>query len=110
MKPPLPTWPFLKAPKAPPPRPAAWSPTSPNSSYGEDFLSWSTDPVRKAGETGLVKTENGWYVTYYVSSGDPIWKQTTTAALQQQDFDKLAGDASEGWIVSTGMGMNFVKA
>lgn len=83
---------------------------TPNSSYGEDFLSWSTDPVRKVGETGLVKTENGWYVTYYVSSGDPIWKQTTTAALQQQDFDKLAGDASEGWTVSTGMGMNFVKA
>ena len=49
-------------------------------------------------------------MTYYVSSGDPILKQTTTAALQQQDFDKLAGDASEGWTVSTGMGMNFVKA
>lgn len=83
---------------------------TPNSSYGEDFLNWSTDPARKEGDTGLVKTETGWYVTYYVSSGDPIWRQTVAARLQEQDFDQLAADASQGWTVSTGLGLNLVKA
>lgn len=83
---------------------------TPTSNHGEEFLNWSTDPARQEGDTGLVKAENGWYVTYYSSSGDPIWRQTAAYALQEQDFNQLADDAAEGWTTSTGMGMNFVKA
>ena len=47
---------------------------------------------------------------YYVSTGDPVWRQNTAAALRNQDYEELADQASQGWSVSRGMGMNFISA
>ena len=63
-----------------------------------------------AGDVELVKTEYGWHIMYYVSTNDPIWKQNTAAALQNQDYEDLASAASEGWTITRGTGMNFVSA
>lgn len=80
------------------------------SNYVEAFRDWATDPSRREGDTELVKTEYGWHVMYYVSSDEPVWRQNVSVALENQDYEQLAADASQGWTVSRGMGMNFVKA
>ena len=46
---------------------------------------------------------------YYVSSGDPIWKQTAASALKNQDYENLVNEATEGLTVTESMGMNFVS-
>lgn len=81
-----------------------------SSSYVESFRSWAIDPARKEGDVELVKSEYGWHIMYYVSTNDPIWKQNTAAALQNQDYEDLASAASEGWTITRGTGMNFVSA
>lgn len=81
-----------------------------NSSYVESFKDWATDPTRKAGDVELVKSDYGWHIMYYVSSDDPAWKITVGNALREQDREELSADASQGWTVSRGMGMNFISA
>jgi len=80
------------------------------SSYVDAFKEWATDPARRVGDTGLVKTEYGWHVMYYSASRDPIWKQTASSALQDQDLKQLQADASQGWNISRGIGINLVTA
>jgi len=81
-----------------------------SSSYVDAFKEWVTDPARRVGDTGLVKTEYGWHIMYYSASKDPIWRQTVTSALQEQDLEQLQADASQGWNISRGMGINLVTA
>lgn len=80
------------------------------SSYVEAFRDWAVDPARREGDVGLVKTEYGWHIMYYVSTNEPIWRQNVTTALQNQDYEALADGASQGWTITRGMGMNFISA
>lgn len=80
------------------------------SGYAEAFRDWALDSARKEGDVDLVKTEYGWHLMYYVSTNDPVWRQSTTAALQNQDYEQLAESATQGWNISQGMGMKLVKA
>lgn len=81
-----------------------------NSSYEDSLLSWALDPGRREGDAGLVKSEYGWNIVYYVSTNDPIWKQTATAALQSQDLEELLDAATQGWSANRGTGLRFVSA
>lgn len=46
--------------------------------YVESFEAWSFDPARKAGDTGIVETEYGYHIMYFVSDNtdDLDWKNT----------------------------------
>ncbi|MBR4858613.1 MAG: peptidylprolyl isomerase [Clostridia bacterium] len=54
--------------------------------YVENFEKWSFDPARKAGDTGIVETEYGYHIMYFVSDNtdDVDWK----AAIK----DEMAND------------------
>ena len=80
------------------------------SRYVDSFRSWATDPARKEGDAELVKSEYGWHIMYYVSTNDPIWKQTAIAALENQDYEDLADAAWQGWTVTRGAGLKFISA
>lgn len=80
------------------------------SSYVDAFKEWAIDPARKEGDTGLVKTEYGWHIMYYVSTNDPIWRQTVANQLRDQDYEQLSADAVQGWNITRGMGVNFIEA
>ena len=80
-----------------------------SSSYVQTFKDWATDPARREGDAELVKSEYGWHIMYYVSTGDPVWRQTVTTALENQDYEQLAADATQGWTISRGTGMSFVN-
>lgn len=84
-----------------------------NSGYVDTFTDWARDPARQPGDTAIVQNTGssikGWHIMYYVSSGEPIWKQSVSVALANQDYADLVAEASEGWTVNTGMGMNFIS-
>ena len=86
---------------------------SANSGYVQTFTDWALDPSRQPGDTGIVQntgsSTKGWHIMYYVSSGDPVWKQTVATALKNQDYDNLVSEATEALSVTEGMGMNFVS-
>lgn len=84
--------------------------TSTSSYVDSACRSWAIDPARREGDVGLVKSEYGWHIMYYVSTNDPIWKQTAIAALQNQDYEELADAAWQGWTVTRGAGLNFISA
>ena len=83
------------------------------SGYVQTFTDWALDPSRQPGDTGIVQntgsSTKGWHIMYYVSSGDPIWKQTAASALKNQDYENLVNEATEGLTVTESMGMNFVS-
>lgn len=79
------------------------------SNYVQPFLDWTTDPARRTGDVELVKSEYGWHIMYYVSSNDPVWRQSTASALRAQDFEALTDSASQGWDISRGAGLGLVS-
>ncbi|MBR3150089.1 MAG: peptidylprolyl isomerase [Eubacterium sp.] len=53
------------------------------------FNAWCFDSSRKAGDTGIVKTEFGYHIIYFESYGDlPVWKYTAQQALASDDGTK----------------------
>jgi len=63
------------------------------SNYMESFRTWSIDPARKPGDTGIIVTDYGYHVMYY--SGD----DTTTYRDYMIKEDLLAEDM-EKWFTS----------
>ena len=84
-----------------------------SSGYVETFTNWALDPSRQPGDTGIVQntgsSTKGWHIMYYVSSGDPIWRQTAATALQNQDYEQLIADATDGLTVTESIGMKLVS-
>ncbi|MBE6817465.1 MAG: hypothetical protein E7520_07175 [Ruminococcaceae bacterium] len=53
------------------------------------FNAWCFDSARKAGDTAIVKTEFGYHIMYFESTGDmPVWKYTAQQALASDDGTK----------------------
>ncbi len=48
----------------------------PSSPYVENFLNWSVDRSRKAGDTDIVETEYGCHVMYYVGDSERNYRDT----------------------------------
>ncbi len=85
---------------------------SSTSGYDANFMDWALDPSRQPGDTGIVQNTTssvkGWHIMYYVSSGDPIWRQTVTAAFREDDYDALDAQAIKSYTYTTGIGLNFI--
>ena len=53
--------------------------------YVQPFEDWAFDPARKPGDVGIVETEYGYHVMYFVSAEDePIWKTDIRNALASE--------------------------
>lgn len=57
-----------------------------NSSYVENFLNWSIDSKRKAGDTEIVESEYGYHIMYF-SGRDYAWKSTIRTEKAEEDFN-----------------------
>jgi hypothetical protein len=59
----------------------------PHTNFVAPFLDWCVDPVRKPGDTGLVETEYGYHVMYFVrATEDQEWMVTVRETLRSEDF------------------------
>ncbi len=60
------------------------------------FNDWCFDPVRKPGDTGLVETNYGVHVMYFVaSSGEEYWKQTVLSQLLSDRMQEVVEEVME---------------
>ena len=57
-------------------------------SYVENFEKWSFDPARKAGDTGIVETEYGYHIMYFVSNNtdDLDWKNSIKSTMANEQL------------------------
>ena len=58
-------------------------------SYVEAFEEWSFDPARKAGDSGIIETEYGYHIMYFVSDNtdDLDWKNTIKTTKGNEAFE-----------------------
>ena len=64
-----------------------------------EFNDWLFDPSRKAGDTGIVKTQFGYHIMYFSGSRDPSWQITADTALRTNDMKKKYDEFSEKYKV-----------
>ncbi len=69
---------------------------APGASYVENFLNWAIDMNRQKGETGIVKTEYGYHIMYYVD-GEPYWISAVGTQLLSERTTKMIDDAEARW-------------
>ena len=66
-----------------------------------EFEDWCFDETRQVGDWGVVKTDYGYHLMYYVGTGDEYWKILADNAKRSDDYDawyeersaSYAGDA-----------------
>ncbi len=59
------------------------------------FNDWMFDKNRKAGDSGIVSTDYGYHVMYYVGSGLTAWKVNVDSDLRQEDLKKSYEELSK---------------
>ena len=67
---------------------------TPYSSYVPNFLSWSVDPARQVGDTGIVETEYGYHIMYFVG-GEPLWKTAARDNIPTYKLNALIEENEE---------------
>ena len=72
---------------------------TPYSSYVPGFLEWSVDETREAGETGIVKTEYGYHVMYFVG-GEPMWQYAARNNYKPSLLNEIVSDNMKRWPIS----------
>ena len=68
----------------------------PSSSYVEPFLNWCIDDARTPGETGIVETEYGYHVMYFVGDTEQSYRDyMITNNLRTQDMTAWEAEMTE---------------
>ncbi len=52
----------------------------------EEFENWAFDEARKAGDTGIVQSEYGFHIMYFVGDGDVVYKNTARDAITSEKY------------------------
>ena len=66
--------------------------------YVEAFTKWAVDSARKPGDTGIVETEYGYHVMYYVEANDDAWYASVKNAIFAEEFSKLTDAVMNGYM------------
>ena len=65
--------------------------------FVENFLNWTIDPERKAGDTGVVESEYGYHIMYYVGDSEETYRDyLITQYLVERDFTEWAETLNAG--------------
>ncbi len=75
-----------------------------------NFNDWCFDPARAPGDTGIVKTDYGYHIIYFVGEGGDYWTRIVTDSLKQQDYSAWILEKSALYEIKTSpFGMRFAK-
>lgn len=75
----------------------------------ETFNDWCFDPGRQPGDSGIVETQYGYHIMYFVSQGDAYWKYQCDNGLRSQEYsDWFTAKQAEYPISEYGPGMKLV--
>ena len=62
---------------------------------------WIFDKARKPGDTGIVETEYGYHVMYYVSDSAPYWQVQVENAMRTDDYNQYFEGVADQYKVKT---------
>ena len=66
------------------------------SGYVENFLNWANDASRTVGETGIIETEYGYHIMYYVGKSEQTYLDSMiTSTLRDEDMTAWESDLME---------------
>ncbi len=65
-----------------------------NTNFVEPFKNWCMDESRRAGDTGIVKTDYGYHIMYF-SASRLAWKSSAETALSNQDYNDYLDQLAE---------------
>lgn len=68
----------------------------------EEFENWLFDETRKVGDTGIVKSDYGYHIMYFVGDGLEKWYLNVQNAIFSEDYEKWFEDS----VTSTGVSIN----
>lgn len=80
-----------------------------SSSYVESFLNWSIDEARKAGDTGIIETEYGYHIMYYVKSQGETWEQNIRNEILTTASDDLITQIDNDYVKKVNLNNVFIK-
>lgn len=63
--------------------------------YVKAFTDWSIDASRKPGDTGVVETEYGYHVMYYVKSTGTKWETAVITAISGAEIEETVANVVE---------------
>ncbi len=67
---------------------------SPESGYVAEFLDWSLDENRKAGDAEIIETQFGYHIMYYVEDDEMTYRELLISdELKEKDYTKWYEDA-----------------
>ena len=76
---------------------------TPKSQYVPNFLSWSIDESRKAGDAEVIETEFGYHVMYYVGDSEMTYRDYLIHGdLKNADYDSWIAAKEEGVTAEVG--------
>ena len=82
---------------------------TPDSGLVTAFKDWCLDESRKPGDTGVVETEYGAHVMYFVGEQMPVWESNVVTDLRDADYDEwLNSLTTDSTIERHDFGMKFV--
>ena len=75
----------------------------------QPFEDWSFDPSRQSGDTGIIKSEYGYHVMYFVETNElPYWEYKATNTLRNADVSEWYDSITDGVTAEQRDGIQYV--
>ena len=75
----------------------------------QPFEDWSFDPSRQSGDTGIIESEYGYHVMYFVETNElPYWEYKATNTLRNADVSEWYDSITDGVTAEQRDGIQYV--
>lgn len=75
-----------------------------DTNFVKPFLNWTIDSARKPGDTGIVETEYGYHIMYYVKSEGVTWYETVKEEILADEYNAVFDDVTKKYIDPVDLG------
>ena len=77
----------------------------------QPFEDWCFDESRQPGDTGIVKTEYGYHIMYFVEEGDFVfWKAIASGNLRSSLTTQIRADITKGYKTTSNRNILILEA
>lgn len=66
-----------------------------------EFDSWCFDSTRKTGDVGMVKTQYGYHLIYFVGEGYKAWQSSAESYMKSSDYNTLYQKYQDKYVIET---------
>lgn len=73
------------------------------------FNDWCFDSSRKSGDSGVVETDYGYHVMYFVGTDLPYWQVKVDSTLRNKDFSAWYSSVTAGYTGEVADGAKYVR-